>query len=221
MLLRATDCRRFPADRVADKLADRPANRGISMARKRIVYNLHQLTVREVLAAPEGDLSDGGGLLLRVRGQSASWVFRYTAASGKRREMGLGVARRGSAAQAGDGLTLARSLAHTAREQLALDVDPIDARDVKRAEAQAKEQAKKAATKRERATLARVAREYHERVIEPSRTPKHAAQYIASLEHHVPEEIWHAPIDSITPPLLLAALSGVRALAGRAVARRR
>ena len=42
------------------------------MARKRIVSNLHQLTVREILAAPEGDVSDGGGLILRIRGQSAS-----------------------------------------------------------------------------------------------------------------------------------------------------
>ena len=72
------------------------------MTRKRIVSNLHQLTVREILAAPEGDLSDGGGLILRLRGQSASWVFRYTAATGKRREMGLGAARLDSDVQAGD-----------------------------------------------------------------------------------------------------------------------
>ena len=112
------------------------------MARKRIVSNLHQLTVREVLAAGDGDHTDGGGLLLRVRGESASWVFRYTAASGRRREMGLGVARRGSTAQAGDALTLARGLAHKAREQLALNIDPIDARDGQRATAEAADQAK-------------------------------------------------------------------------------
>jgi integrase len=58
-----------------------------------------------------------------------------------------------------------------------------------------------------------VAREYHERVIEPTRTDKHAAQWISSLEHHVPDALWHAPIDSVTPPALLEALSGVRALA--------
>jgi integrase len=182
-------------------------------SRKRTATNLHQLSVKAVQNARDGDASDGGGLLLRVRGESSSWVFRYTADTGKRREMGLGVARRGSAAQAGDGLTLARNLAHKAREQLALGVDPIDARDAERAAAQAQEQAKKAAAKREYTTLARAARDYHERVIEPSRTVKHAAQYIASLEHHVPAEIWHAPIDSITPPALLAGLGSVRALA--------
>ena len=209
MLLRATDCRQLLADRVADRLAEW----GTSMARKRIVSNLHQLTVREILAAPEGDLSDGGGLILRIRGQSASWVFRYTAATGKRREMGLGVARRGSNAQAGDSLTTARDLARNARDLLQRDVDPIDERDGRKAAAQAQEQAKKAAKKREHTTLARAARDYHERVIEPSRTDKHAAQWIASLEHHVPVEIWHAPIDSVTPPALLAGLTSVRSLA--------
>ena len=185
------------------------------MARKRTASNLHQLTVREVQAAPDGDHTDGGGLMLRVRdgGASSSWVFRYTAATGRRREMGLGVARRGSAAQAGDGLTLARGLAHAAREQLALGVDPIDARDGQRAAAQAADTAKKTAAKRERTTLARAARDYHARVIEPTRTDKHGAQWIASLEHHIPAELWNAPIDSITPPALLAALSTVRALA--------
>ncbi len=187
------------------------------MARKRIVSNLHQLTVREVLAAPEGDTSDGGGLILRIRGQSASWVLRYTATTGRRREMGLGVARLGSNAQAGESLTTARDLARDARDLLQRGVDPIDEREGRRIAAQALEAQKKAAAKRERTTLARAAREYHERVIEPSRTVKHAAQWIASLEHHIPEDVWHAPIDAVTPPALLAALSGVRALADDAV----
>jgi len=52
------------------------------MARNRIVSNLHQLTVREVLAAPDGDLSEVGRLILRIRGRSASWVPRYTASTG-------------------------------------------------------------------------------------------------------------------------------------------
>lgn len=187
------------------------------MARKRIVSNLHQLTVREVLAAQEADHSDGGGLILRIRGQSASWVLRYTAASGRRREMGLGIARRGSNAQAGDSITTARDLARDARDLLQRNVDPIDEREGRRAAALALEQAKKADAKRERTTLARAARDYHERVIEPTRTDKHAAQWIASLEHHVPESLWHAPIESVTPPVLLEALSGVRALADAAV----
>lgn len=61
---------------------------------RRTAAKLHLLTVREVQTAPEGDHTDGGGLMLRVRGDSASWVLRYTAISGRRREMGLGVAQR-------------------------------------------------------------------------------------------------------------------------------
>jgi hypothetical protein len=90
---------------------------------------LHRLTVLQLQRATEGDHTDGGGLLLRVRGDSASWVYRFTSPTGRRREMGLGRAFRGSAKQAGDNLKLARDLAHEAREKLGHGVDPIDARE--------------------------------------------------------------------------------------------
>ena len=93
---------------------------------------LHLLSSREVQTAGEGDRTDGGGLLLRVRGQSASWVLRYTASTGRRREMGLGIARRASAALAGDSVSSTRELAHSARELLRRGIDPIDDRDRKR-----------------------------------------------------------------------------------------
>lgn len=66
------------------------------------------LKALQVKHAPDGDLSDGGGLLLRVRGDAANWVFRFTAPSGKRREMGLGPVSRGSLAAAGESLKTAR-----------------------------------------------------------------------------------------------------------------
>lgn len=180
--------------------------------RQRPTAKLHLLTARQVMAAKDGDHSDGGGLLLRVRAASAAWVFRYTAPSGRRREMGLGAARRGSAEQAGATLTAARDLAHQAREHLRAGVDPIDKRDAKRDDAKQADEAKRAAKARERWTLARAARDYHERVIELSRTTKHAAQWIASLENHVPPLLWHAPIESIEPAALLAGLLGIRSL---------
>ena len=180
------------------------------MATKRTAARLHLMTVREVQAAKDGDHSDGGGLLLRVRGESCSWVFRYTGPSGRRREMGLGVARRGIPAQAGEALTGARDDAHKARELLRQGVDPIEARDQRREAAQQAEATAKAEKARERWTLARCARDYHERVIEPSRTTKHAAQWIASLENHVPPALWHAAVDSIEPPALLSALVDVK-----------
>ena len=183
------------------------------MVRKRTASALHLLSVRELQSAGEGDHSDGGGLLLRVRGESASWVLRYTASTGRRREMGLGIVRRDNPKQTGDSLTAARELAHVAREQLKRGVDPIDDRERRREADRSAEQAKKVDKARERLTLARAARDYHERVIEPRLTSKHAAQWINSLEHHVPAETWHKSIADIGAPELLAALSGVRALA--------
>ena len=178
--------------------------------RKRTAARLHLLTVKQVHAAKEGDHADGGGLLLRVRGESCAWVFRYTSPAGRRREMGLGVALRGSPAQAGDSLTNARRNASDARELLQRGVDPIEDRDARRAASAEQERQAKATKARERWTVARCARDYHERVIEPTRTPKHAAQWISSLENHVPANLWHMPIAEVEPPELLKALTGVK-----------
>jgi len=86
---------------------------------KRIPRGLHWLNVRQVQTAGEGDHSDGGGLLLRVRGESSSWVFRFTSKSGKRREMGFGRAYRNNAQAAGESLVAARKRAQDARDKSA------------------------------------------------------------------------------------------------------
>ena len=161
------------------------------------------LSARQVQTAREGDHSDGGGLYLRVSGASASWVYRFTSASGKRREMGLGACGRNNAAAAGHALRLARELAHEARTLLARGIDPIERRRQVKETAKATEAALKANTRAQRTTLARVARHYHERIIEPSRSDKHAAQWIQTLETHVPASLWHAPIAAIAAPALL------------------
>lgn len=177
---------------------------------RRATARLHLLTAREVQAAGDGDHGDGGGLILRIQGVGSSWVFRYTGPAGKRREMGLGPARRSSIAQAGETLTAARDQAHKARELLRQGVDPQDDRD-KRKEAEQQAVAQRAASKaREHWTLARCARDYHERVIEPNRTTKHGAQWLASLENHMPPALWKAPIASIEAPALLAALLAIK-----------
>lgn len=180
------------------------------MGRKRTAARLHLLTVKQVQAAKDGDHSDGGSLLLRVRGESSAWIFRYTSPAGKRREMGLGVAIRGSAAQAGDSLSNARKRAAEARQVLQDGVDPIDRRDAERAEKAAIVEAAKAAKERERWTLCRSARDYHERVIEPTRTDRHSAQWISSLENHIPPAIWNKPIADIDAPELLQALMAIK-----------
>jgi integrase len=171
---------------------------------------INKLAARKVQAAGEGDHADGGGLLLRVNGGRATWVLRFTAPTGKRREMGLGAAHRASVAQAGESLKTARDLAHEARELLRRGVDPIDSRDERRSVERDAEQARKAERERQQRTLARCARDYHARVIEPSRTEKHAAQWLASLENHVPDDLWHSPIETITAPAVLAALNAVK-----------
>lgn len=124
------------------------------MATKRSAGALHILTAREIVAAGEGDHVDGGGLQLRRRGDAASSVFRYTSPTGRRREMGLGVARLGSLALAADSLTSARKLARDARDQLERSVDPLDARRGQRDVAKAEADAKKAKKVRQALTLA-------------------------------------------------------------------
>lgn len=178
--------------------------------RKRTAATLHLLTAREVLNAHAGDRSDGGGLLLRMRGGSATWVFRFTSPSGRRREMGLGALHRGSVKQAGETLDGARQAAHRARELLRTGVDPIEARDQGREALRQAEAAKKAKRTHEQWTLARCARNYHERAIEPTKTAKHAAQWISSLENHVPPALWNKPVGDIKAPELLAALLDVK-----------
>jgi len=197
---RAPFSRHFLADWLADRTEEETA-----MAEK-------LLTVREMQSAGEGDHSDGGGLMLRVRGTSASWVLRYTAPSGRRREMGLGPARRASSKEAGENLTGARDAATKARSQLRAGVDPIENRQQQRARAAAAEATTKIQRKRQQFTLARAARDYHERVVEPRLSAKHAAQWIATLENHMPADIWHKPINQIEPPELLSVLAGVRSL---------
>jgi integrase len=203
---RATATRAELAEQLADWLAEREG----SMGGKSNAARLHRLSALQVQTAGNGDEIDGGGLLLRVREGRASWVYRYTAPSGKRREMGLDVAHRGSRAQAGNSLTSARDLAHRQRELLRQGIDPLVIKAEQRGNAQAAEVARKAERQRDHWTLARAARDYHERTIEPSRTAKHAAQWIASLENHLPAELWHKPVGNIAAPDLLAALGAIK-----------
>jgi integrase len=90
-------------------------------------------------------------------------------------------------------------------------VDPLDERNAQKLSKRQAEAAKKAEARRDELTLARAARAYHERVIEPQRTAKHAAQWISSLENHVPAVLWHKPIADIAAPELLDCIVDVHA----------
>jgi len=180
---------------------------------------LHRLTTREVFTATDGDHTDGGGLMLRVRldrkgakghdiaGQ-VSWVFRFSAPTGERREMGLGVCERHNLQASGASLAAARLAAAKARAMLAEmpPRDPIAERACARAAALEAIRVGAAERAQTDATLARIARQYHARVIEPVKSAKHGAQWISSLERLLPRAIWQAPIASITAPVLLDAM---------------
>ena len=78
---------------------------------------LNKLTATQAKAAGEGMHSDGGGLFLRVRGSTRSWVFRFTA-EGRKREMGLGAVVSVTLAEA-------RRKAAEARATVSAGHDPI------------------------------------------------------------------------------------------------
>jgi len=178
---------------------------------KGCVMAIHLLTARQVQAASNGDHADGGGLVLKVNTNRARWLFRFTSPAGLRRAMGLGAALRDTIAAAGRSLTSPREAADKARKLLQGGVDPIDAKASERERARKAVEEKKSAAKQERTTLARVARAYHEQVIEPSRSTKHAAQWIASLESNIPADVWHKSIAEVTAPELLAVLIDLQA----------
>lgn len=178
------------------------------MPTRKMATRLHMLSVREVMHAAAGDSNDGGGLFLRVINDRATWVFRYTSPGGKRREMGLGPCHRQSAQLAGESLRSARDLASTARGMLEElpPRDPIDARDKVRQDAAAAAQRAKGDRVAKDATLARVARAYHERFIEPRLSSAQSARWIGALERHVPPSIWHKPIGDVTRAELMELL---------------
>jgi len=163
------------------------------------------LAVRHVMAAGAGDHNDGGGLLLRAQGNRISWVFRYTGIGGRRREMGLGTCQRQNAQMAGESLRQARDKAAKARSMLEEQPprDPIDDRASLLAQAVEIEVRAKAKRQARPETLARVARTYHERFIEPKLSSAQSARWIGALELHVPRDIWNRPIAEITRTELL------------------
>jgi integrase len=183
------------------------------MATRLETASRNRLSARDVLTAKMGVHADGGGLLLCITQGTASWVFRFTSPAGKRREMGLGRCERGNVRAAGDSLAQARKSANDARAMLAElpPRDPIDVREKAREAAREAQQQRMREKETSSATLARIARAYHERVIEPRRARKYAADWISSLERHVPAQVWHKPVATVTRAELLDLLSNLQA----------
>lgn len=182
----------------------------------KVAQSPNPMTGEFIVAFGDGDHFDPAvpGLLLRVRGQAASWVYRYSSKTklvngrGVRREIGVGSARRTSPEAAQQAATTARALALQYASAVTLGRDPVEERQAERAtklKAAAEVQRKE---ERQRRTLGSVVRLYHEREIEGgSYTDKHCKAWIAIFEKHLkPYEdgaLWTAPIDSIEPQQLL------------------
>ncbi len=128
-------------------------------------------------------IGDGGGLHLLVKPGNAAggaWVLRYTFGT-KRRDMGLGT-------YPAVGLAEAREMAEEARRLLRRGVDPLAARNASKvAQAMADAQTK-AVTFREAANATVKAKR------DGWSNPKHAAQWLATLEQHAFPHIGDVPV---------------------------
>lgn len=143
---------------------------------------LHKLNAKTVKSAGNGWHSDGGGLYLRVKGASRSWVFRW-AEGAKKRERAIGP-------QSAISLATARQRAAEARDALSAGKVP----EVVKASSERTEVAEVAA---EVKTLGAAAQEYiHARRATWSNA-KHAAQWQASLDLHA-ADLLKMPVTEIT-----------------------
>lgn len=131
---------------------------------------------------------DGDGLYLQVApGDTKSWLFRYTLRA-KAHEMGLG-----AVGDAPDGVSLAKAriLAGEMRAKLRTGVDPINDRRAARLE-----RVKSDAEAREQ-TFRAAATALVDSKRAGWRTPKHAAQWLATLETHAFPVIGDLPVAAI------------------------
>lgn len=140
---------------------------------------LNKLTARAVKFAGDGMHSDGGGLFLRVKGNSRGWVFRFTR-DGRKREMGLGSASSVSLAKA-------REKAVEARALVSAGIDPIVAKSTS---------AETASRRRVIPTFDQAARSFITARQPTWSNPKHVAQWSSTLEMYA-RPLMHLPVDEI------------------------
>ena len=156
-------------------------------------------------ARATGRYPDGDRLWLVVRPNGRrEWLFRYTAPGGRKRDMSLGNA---------DivGLVEARTTAAAARGLLSGEppVDPLEIRQAREGARRRAEVARKARRVSNDRTLARAARTYHESIEAQFRNAKHRAQWINSLEQHVPAALWKKPLAEVGPGELIDAMAAL------------
>jgi integrase len=163
---------------------------------------LHRFTDADLRKLPEGMHSDGGGLILHVEGASRRWRFRYTR-DGQTRYVTIG-------GYPDRKLAEARAKAQECRNLLADGIDPKAEHERRIAAEREAERAKALRAEREANTLETVARAYHAAHLHEW-TPKHGAQWLASLAKHVFPKLGARPIAEIKPAELLDVLQPLRA----------
>lgn len=161
---------------------------------------IYRLSARTVATAKTSGLSaDGGGLYLQVtRGSDGrprkSWVLRYAAYDGRRREMGLG-----SAVLVG--LAEAREAALSARKQVAAGIDPIEARKAKRASA--------IASRVNVLTFENCAEAYLEGQSPTWKNPKHRSQWRSTLRTYAYPVLGKLPVQTVDVAAVLRAVEPI------------
>lgn len=161
----------------------------------------NRLTAVGVRNAKPGIHVDGGGLLLVVKGDAASWVLRYTF-DGRRRDMGLGPARGASALALAD----ARGLASAARLKIREGVDPLDA---KKAEKVARKQAETKRAKAAADTFKAVAEAFHGIKAPEWKNARHREQWMTEMKLHAFPVIGAKPVEALDVNDLLAVLNPI------------
>ncbi len=108
-------------------------------------------------------------------------------------------------------LAEARTAAGAARALLAAapPVDPLELRLAREQAARQAERDRRARRASDSRTLARAARAYHESIEAQFGNDKHRAQWINSMEQHVPAELWGKPIAEIAASELIDAMSAL------------
>lgn len=161
--------------------------------------SIYRLSARTVAAGKTPGLhADGGGLYLQVTVGAdgtlkRSWVLRYTAPDGRRREMGLGNAKLLDLADA-------REAALAARKQANAGIDPIDARAQGRA---------KAAVRAKVMTFRQCAEAYLATHASAWKNAKHRWQWENSLEGHAYPVFGNRPVGDIDVALVMAVLDPI------------
>lgn len=163
-------------------------------------FDVGKLTDASVKAATRPGLhSDGAGLYLSVtpkkrEGFSKSWVVRYTAPGGKRREMGLGSYPEIS-------LGSARRMAAARREEARTGTDPIAV------EQEARKAAERAAA--QAVTFRECAEAYVSAHAAKWRNEKHVKQWRATLATYAYPVFGGSAVANIDTPLIMKALDPI------------